>query len=295
MSLPLAVSENTGTTIGAPFFKLRNIGDTFIGALGSDPDAKESRRRVQETHQVDGKTVRKQDEAGNPVYAQKADGKPKLEEVMHFAAVAGSTATVGSQDDPTVVEPLEHYRYSVNGFVWGKVIQARQGLPPIAGPDGSIIAQAGQSTCQDIYIFSLTHKSASVDNATEEAQLRAAGLTVEEDNGYKRVLLPTKETELKRVEVRLGLGLELRAARKEVSVTIRRANADAPAEVGAVQAAFQMWENKVWVRPGQDETDADAGETADAAPDAPAAAAQGVPVGAAAAAPAAAEPEYEPF
>lgn len=252
MSLPIAVSENVGGAAGAPFFKLRNIGDKFVGALGSDPDARESRRQVRETTQVDGKTVTKMDGDGKPVFATKADGKPKYEEVMHFAAVAGSTAVTGPKDDPTPVEPLEHYRFSVNGYVWGKVIDARRNLPPIVTPEGQIIAQAGQSTCQDIYTFTLTHKSASVENAAEEAKLREAGLVVEEDNGYKRVILPNKEAELKRVEIRLELGLELRATRKEVGVQIQRANAENPAEVGAVQAAFQMWQDKVWVRPGQD-------------------------------------------
>ena len=250
--------EGSATAQGAPFFKLWDFGDAFVGALASDPSVAEVRRRIAKTTQEGGKTVTLRDAAGQIVYDTKPDGSFRMEEVIHLVAIEGSTAWEGTKGSPDAkhVTPGGHYRTSVSKFLWGKVIEARKNLPAVTAGD-KVLVGPGESTCQDIYLIAVTHKSAAIESDTEQAQLAAAGLKVEVDGQYRRVVIPNKEAQLKWLEIRMGLGLEVRAPRKEIGVKIRRVNPANPAEVEAVKAAFQLWQDKCWLNGRQDAEAAD--------------------------------------
>lgn len=208
--MPRAVA----TTTGAPFAKLVDLGDTLVGAYAG---AVQRQRRDYKT--------------GDP--ATKADGKPALEEIIHFVAMPGTTAHVGTDDNGyTPIEPGDHVRYSVSGYKWGQIIEARRNLP--AWADYSL--KVGQISVGDVYTFRLVGWSAATDNATAAAK---AGFTV--DNG--RIVMRTQEEKDAYVLARsrknqsTGVG-------KDLEIAVRRIQL--PNEAKFDELADELERSKPW-------------------------------------------------
>lgn len=202
---------------GSPFVKFVDLGDTLVGAFGSAP--RECKRQMRNY------------DTGNP--AVKDDGSPRWEEVMYFVAMPGTTAKVGNADSGfEVIEEGTEVRYSVSGFKWGQVIEARRGLPPYSG------FKAGQACSGDVYTITLAGWSAETKNP---AGAEKAGFTVEDG----RIILRSEEDREKYIlhQARTSGGNTNPA--KDFTITIRRPNGD---EKRWEQAADELFDRKPWTR-----------------------------------------------
>lgn len=216
----MAQAADTGAGTGAPFAKMIQLGDKLVGAFASDPSKSRRQRRNFETQQPE----------------TKPDGSPALEEVMHFVAMPGTSAKQGKIDAPQPIEPGTHVRYSVSGFKWGQVIDARKGLPPRAG------FAAGQVCSGDVYEIELIGWSAETKNPTGA---QAAGFTVEDG----RVILRTQEDKDKYVIAQSRTGGNTNPA-KDYHVTVRRPTDD---EKVWEQQADEFYLAKPWDTSGTHE------------------------------------------
>lgn len=213
----MARAADTGGA-GAPFVKFIDLGDTLVGAFGSAP--RECKRQVRNF------------DTGNP--ATKDDGSPKWEEVMYFIAMPGTTAKIGTADSGLGFEPIEEgaeVRFSVQGYKWGQVIDARKNLPPYAG------FKAGQPCSGDVYTITLAGWSAETKNP---GAAEKAGFTVQDG----RIVLRTEAEREKYVLAQIKTGGNTNPA-KDYTVTIRRPNPD---EKRWEQAADELFDRKPWAR-----------------------------------------------
>lgn len=201
---------------GTPFAKFQNLGDTLVGAFGSNP--KECTRQARN---FDDRTP-----------AVKTDGKPRLEEVMHFVAMPGTTASIGGADKGyEVIQPGDAVRFSVSGYKWGQVIDARKALPAHAG------FKAGQVCSGDVYEITLTGWSAETKNPKAA---ESAGFTVVEG----RIVITSQEDKDRYVLAQSRNGGNTNPA-KDYTVTIRRPG---PADKAWEQAADEMYLAKPWLK-----------------------------------------------
>lgn len=211
----MARAADTGGE-GSPFAKFNDLGDALIGAFGSSP--RECKRQARNF------------DTGNP--ATKDDGSPRWEEVMYFIAMPGTTAKLGNADNGyEAIEPGEEVRYSVAGFKWGQVIDARKNLPAHAG------FKAGQPCSGDVYTITLTGWSAETKNP---AAAEKAGFTVIEG----RIVIRSEEDRERYVLAQLKSGGNTNPA-KDYTVTIRRPTPD---EKRWEQAADELFDRKPWLR-----------------------------------------------
>lgn len=208
----MAIATDT-TVSGAPFAKFAEIGQTLIGAFASDPS--KSRRQMLNY------------ETKKPIL--KDDGSPRLEEVMHFVAMPGTTAGTGDLEALTEIEPGTHVRYSVSGWKWGQVIQARKALPAANG------FAAGQPCSGDVYTITLVGFSAETKNP---AAAEAAGFTVVDG----RIVLRTQDEKDRYVLAQSKKGGNTNPA-KDFEITIRRPTSD---EKRWEQAADELYLTKPW-------------------------------------------------
>lgn len=211
----MAIPTDTTGGSGAPFAKLVELGDTLIGACGSDP--KHSKRQARDF------------DSGEP--AVKADGKPRLEEILHLIAMPGTTARTGDPDNgyETVGEG-DHVRFALSGFKWGQVIDARKELPAFAG------FRVGQTCSSDVYTIRLVGWSAKTENP---AGATAAGFTVADG----RIVMRTNEDHERWVINQLKKGANTNAG-KDLEITVRRI--DQNAEKRWEQAADELFLTKPW-------------------------------------------------
>ena len=199
-----------------PFAKFTEHGETLVGAFASAP--RECKRQARNF------------DTGNP--AVKDDGSPRWEEVMYFVACPGTTAKKGNQDNGyEAIEPLDQACYSVSGWKWGQVIEARKGLPASAG------FKAGQPCSGDIYTITLVGWSAETKNPTAAA---AAGFNVIDG----RIVLRSQEAKDAYVLAQSRTGGNTNPA-KDFEVTIRRPN---PQDKAYEQAADELFMSKPWQR-----------------------------------------------
>jgi hypothetical protein len=211
--MAIATTQSTST----PFAKLTQLGDTLVGALASDPPC----------------CIREVREFGKETPKLKADNTPVKEEVIYLVAMPGTTATVGKDDDTKVVEPGDLVRFSVSGFKWGQVIDARRNLTAANG------FRSGQSASGDVYTFRLVGWSAETDNPDAAAK---AGFTVVD----RRIVLRSQEDKDRYVLARSKQGGNTNPA-KDFEVTIRRPEA---ADKAWEQAADKVFLAKPWERTG---------------------------------------------
>lgn len=201
---------------GLPFAKFNNLGDTLVGAFGSNP--KECTRQARNF------------DDGTP--AVKSDGKPRLEEVMHFVAMPGTTAWTGTGESGyDLITPGDQVRFSVSGWKWGQVIEARKALPAHAG------FKAGQVCSGDVYEITLAGWSAETKNA---AAAEKAGFTVVEG----RIILTSQDDKDRYVLSQSRNGGNTNPA-KDYTFAIRRPG---PADKAWEQAADEMYLAKPWLR-----------------------------------------------
>lgn len=211
----MARAADTGGE-GSPFAKFVDLDDTLIGAFGSSP--RECRRQVRDY------------DTGEPEF--KGDGKPVWEEVMHFVAMPGTTAHTGDADKG--YEPIEEgseVRFSVKGYKWGQVIDARKQLPPYAG------FKAGQPCSGDVYTIRLAGWSAETKNVQAAEK---AGFTVVDG----RIILRSQEDKDRYVLAQSRNGGNTNPA-KDYEVSIRRPNPD---EKRWEQAADELFDSAPWRR-----------------------------------------------
>lgn len=213
MAIPVPQGGNGGT----PFAKVLRIGDQLVGAFAGS--ANRQKRKF-----GDSKTL-----------LYKSDGTtPLLEEVIHFIAMPGTTAVTGNveKEETKPITPGEHVRFSVSGFKWGQVIDARKSLPAFAG------FAAGQTCSSDVYTFKLVGYSAATENP---AGAQAAGLTVVDG----RIVMATEDEHEKWVLNQVRKNASANAAH-EFEVTIRRI--DQAAEKKWEQLADELYLTKPWER-----------------------------------------------
>lgn len=203
---------------GAPFAKFNRLGDKLIGAFASH--ARESQRQ---------KTKFK---SGEPVFKAGKNGEqvPALEEVMHFVAMPGTTAQVGTIE--AGYEPItegSHVRFSVSGFNWGQVIDQRKKLPARAG------FKEGEPCSGDVYVIELVGWSVATENP---AAAERAGFTV---NG-NRIIMRTEEERDKYVLHQTRSGGNSNTG-KDIAISVRRPTDD---EKRWEQAADELYAQKPW-------------------------------------------------
>ena len=151
---------------------------------------------------------------------------------MYFVAMPGTTAKTGTPESGfNAINEGDEVRFSVKGYKWGQVIDARKALPPYAG------FKAGQACSGDVYTIALTGWSAETKNA---AAAQSAGFTVVEG----RIVLRSQEEKDKYVLAQSRNGGNTNPA-KDYSVTIRRPNPD---EKRWEQAADDLFDRKPWTR-----------------------------------------------
>jgi len=211
----MAIAAPTAT--GAPFAKLVELGDTIIGALASNPSESRRQQRNYDTRQP----------------AFKDDGTtPLLEEVLHLVAMPGTTAKLGEADRGyEVVEPSTHIRYTVSGFKWGQVIDARKRLPAAPG------IRAGQDASGDVYEITLAGWSAETKNADAAVK---AGFVVADG----RIVLRSQDDKDRYVLAQSRNGGNTNPA-KDVTITVRRPTA---AEAQWEKLADELYLTKPWTR-----------------------------------------------
>lgn len=198
---------------GAPFAKFANVGDTLIGAFGG------------------GKSRQQRDyKTGDPKF--KDNGKELLEEVMWFIAMPGTTAGTGKLDDGlTPIEAGDTVRFSVSGFKWKQVIDARKALPEYAG------FKAGTSCSGDVYEITLAGFSAATENPQAAVN---AGFKVEEG----RIVLRSQKEKEDYVLAQSRRGGNTNSAR-DFTITVRRPTT---AEKRFEQEADALFASKPWER-----------------------------------------------
>jgi hypothetical protein len=192
----MAISTNNGTGDGGiPFAKFLKPGDTLIGSFGGSVRRQQRKFRTQDL-------------------ATKPDGSPKLEEILHLVAMPGTTAVTGDlekeQLDP--IKPGDTVRYSVSGFHWKQLIDARRQLPAYAN------VKAGSEASGDVVTITMTGWSV----ATENAQVAVnAGFKVVDG----RIFFPTFEEKKRWSDPREARGLPTIVA-KEYTIEVRRPRPD---------------------------------------------------------------------
>lgn len=212
----MAQAADTGGS-GLPFVKFNEIGDTLVGAFGSSP--RECKRQQTDYDSKKPKV--------------KADGKPAFEEVMWFVAMPGTTATTGNAESGfTPIQPGDEVRYSVSGWKWGQVIDARKNLPAANG------FAAGQPCSGDVYTITLVGFSAETRNP---AGAEKAGFTVVDG---RIILRTTAEREQYILHQARTNGGNTNPA-KDFEVTIRRPEA---ADKRWEQQADAMFSAKPWLK-----------------------------------------------
>lgn len=217
----MAQAADTTTGSGAPFAKFKNLGDKLLGAFAGG----KSRQQINYTTK-------------EPV--TKKDGKPALEEVMHFVAMPGTTAGTGDREALTTIDAGEHVRFAVAGFKWGQVIDQRKQLPEYSG------FRAGQICSGDVYEIELIGWSAAVGKEGQpatQAQIQAAinaGFTVDEG----RIIIRSQEDKDRFVLARSRSGGNTNAA-ADYQITVRRPTTG---EKRWEQAADELFAQKPWER-----------------------------------------------
>ena len=211
----MAQAADTGGG-GFPFAKLIDLGDTLVGAFGSSP--RECKRQARNF------------DNGNPM--TKDDGRPFLEEVLYLVALPETTAKKGNADSGyEPIDPLEVVCFTVQGYKWGQVIDARKALPANAG------FKAGQPCSGDIYTIRLVGWSAETKTP---AAAERAGFTVTDG----RIILRTQEDKDRFVLHQSRNGGNTNPA-KDLEVSIRRPTA---ADKAYEQAADELFLEKPWQR-----------------------------------------------
>lgn len=210
----MAIATPTAGAGAAPFAKVIRIGDQLVGAFAG-------------SHQ------RQKRKFGDPnVKLTKPDGRPLLEEVMYFVAMPGTTAVTGNVEkgDTAPIQPGDHIRYSVSGFRWGQVIEARKTLPAFSG------FASGQTVSSDVYTFKLVGYSAATENPAGAQQ---AGFTVVDG----RIIMRSEEDHEKWVLNQVRRNASANAAH-EFEVSVRRI--DQATEKAWEQAADALFLEKPW-------------------------------------------------
>lgn len=198
------------TTSGAPFVKFNECGDQFVGAFAG------------------GKSRQQQDfKEKKPKF--KDDGKPMLEEVMHFVVMPGTTAHTGTPDNPETMTEGSHARFSVAGYKWGQVIDARKNLPEYSG------FPVGMPCSGDVYTITLIGWSAETENADSA---KKAGFTVADG----RIVLRTQDEKDRYILAQSKRGGNTNPA-KDYTIEIRRPGAN---EKAWEQKADELFDTKPW-------------------------------------------------
>jgi hypothetical protein len=211
----MAIASDTGG--GTPFAKFKNLGDTLIGAHASRPRDCVREKRKYGTNEVE----------------LKADGKtPKKEEVLWLVAMPGTTAHVGNLEkgDLTPIEPMDLVKFTVDGFKWGQVIQARQELPAANG------FKLGQTASGDVYTITLVGWSTATDNPKAA---EAAGFTVVDG----RIILRTEEERERYILAKVRQGGGNTNVGNDFEITIRRPG---PADKAYEQEADRHFLAEPW-------------------------------------------------
>jgi hypothetical protein len=211
----MAIASDSGG--GTPFAKLINLGDTIVGAHASRPRD----------------CVREKRKYGTDEVLLKANGQPAKEEILWLVAMPGTTAVTGNVEkgDLTPIEPMDLIRFSVDGYKWGQVIQARQELPAANG------FKVGQTASGDVYTITLIGWSAETDNAKAA---EAAGFTVVDG----RIVLRSQEDKDRYVLAKSRQGGNTNPAR-DLEVSIRRPG---PADKAYEQEADRIFLDEPWKR-----------------------------------------------
>lgn len=224
----MAIAADTGGAVGPPFVKFTELGDTFVGAFASSPT--ECRRQARDFD--------------TRLPAVKPDGNPRLEEVMWFVAMPGTTARTGDTDRGfSAIEPGAEVRYAFSGHRWGQVIDARKALPAAAG------FAAGQVASGDVYTITLTGWSAETKNA---AAAERNGFTVVKD----RIILRSQDAKDAYVLAQSRSGGNTNPA-KDFTMTIARPTAADKRWEQAADAMFlaKPWKGTTVAAPADDEED----------------------------------------
>lgn len=216
----MAIATDTGGG-GAPFAKLNRLGDKLVGAFASNPREAQRQRRNYESGKPEFKT------------GKNGEQVPALEEVMHFIAMPGTTAQKGTADTGfETIEEGTHVCFSVFGWKWGQVIEARKNLPAWNG------FKAGQPVSGDVYTIELVGWSAETKNP---AGAEKAGFTVVDG----RILLRSEADREQYIlhQARTNGGNTNPA--KDIEITIRR---PLPEEKRWEQAADELYLTKPWAK-----------------------------------------------
>ena len=208
----MARAALTAGASGAPFAKLIKLGDILTGAFG-------------------GSSTRQQVNFNTKEPLFKDDGKPRLEEVMHFIAMPGTKAWTGERDAPQSIDEGDHVRFSVKGHTWGQVIDGRKALPAYSG------FRAGDMCSGDVYTIELIGWSVKTENP---AAAKAAGFTVVEG----RIIMRTQDEKNRYVLARSERGENTNVG-NDIHITIRRPTAD---EKRWEQLADELYDSKVWAK-----------------------------------------------
>lgn len=201
---------------GSNYAKLVDLGDKIVGAFASNPN--DCRRQSTKYG------------TGEPLF--KDNGKPLLEEVMWFVVMPGTTAKRGNAENG--YEPLEEMDtclFTVSGYKWKQVIDARKALPATGG------FKAGQACSGDVYEIELVGWSAETPNPKAA---EAAGFTIRDG----RIILRTQQEKDDYVVAQSRKGGNTNPA-KDLEITIRRPTSD---EKAYEQAADEMFLAKPWQR-----------------------------------------------
>lgn len=208
----MARAASTAGASGAPFAKLMRLGDKIEGAFG-------------------GSATRQQVNFDTKAPLYKDDGKPRLEEVMHFVAMPGTKAWTGDRDDPQPIDEGDHVRFSVKGHTWGQVIDGRKALPPYGG------FRSGEMCSGDVYTIELIGWSVKSETP---AFAKANGLTVVDG----RIVMRTTDEKNRYVLARSERGENTNVG-NDIHITIRRPNPD---EKRWEQLADELYDSKVWAK-----------------------------------------------
>lgn len=201
---------------GSNYAKLVDLGDKIIGAFGSSPN--ECRRQMTKFG------------TGEPLF--KDNGKPQLEEVLWLIAMPGTTAKKGNAENGyETIEEFDTCLFTVSGYKWKQVIDARKALPAANG------FKAGQACSGDVYEIELIGWSAETPNPKAA---EAAGFTVVDG----RIVLRTQEEKDEYVLAQSRKGGNTNPA-KDLAISIRRPT---PADKAYEQAADELFLAKPWSR-----------------------------------------------
>lgn len=203
---------------GSNYAKLVDLGDKIIGAFGSSPN--DCRRQMTDFN------------SGDPLWKDAEKKKPRLQEVLWLIVMPGTTAKKGNAENG--YEPLEEMDtclFSVDGYKWKQVIDARKALPAANG------FKAGQACSGDVYEIELIGWSAETPNPKAA---EAAGFTVVDG----RIVLRTQQEKDEYVLAQSRKGGNTNPA-KDLAITIRRPTA---ADKAYEQAADDLFLAKPWNR-----------------------------------------------